>query len=70
LRSLSGALDGTWDGNASDRFLAEFTPVSGDVEALAERLEAHASQVESITVTEWETVVERVWQADDAWSPG
>ena len=70
LRSLGGGLDSSWDGNAADRFLGDFLPIHGDVGSLADRLEGYASQVESITVTEWESVVEQVWQADDAWTPG
>jgi len=36
----------------------------GEVDGCAELLDSLAGQVESITVTEWETVTERVWQTE------
>ena len=65
LRSLGASLKATWEGNAEQRFMAEFDAVPGNVTGCAELLESLASQVESITVTEWETVMERVWRPED-----
>lgn len=65
LQSLGASLSATWEGNSERRFMAECDRVPGDVAGCAELLESLASRVESITVTEWETVVERVWRPED-----
>ena len=62
LRVLGSALEAGWAGNARDHFLQEFGSMPGEVDGCAELLDSLAGQVESITVTEWETVTERVWQ--------
>jgi len=62
LRVLGSALEAEWAGNAKDRFMQEFSSLPGEVDGCAELLDSLAGQVESITVTEWETVTERVWQ--------
>ena len=65
LQSLGASLSATWEGNSERRFMTEFDSVPGKVAGCAELLESLASRVESITVTEWETVVERVWRPED-----
>lgn len=45
--------------------MAELNSVPGNVTGCAELLESLATQVESITVTEWEIVMERVWRPGD-----
>lgn len=64
LRVLGSALETGWAGNARDRFMQEFGSVPGEVDGCAELLDTLAGQVESITVTEWETVTERIWQTE------
>ena len=64
-RSVCASLDSTWEGNAKQRFMAELNSVPGNVTGCAELLESLATQVESITVTEWEIVMERVWRPGD-----
>ncbi|HEY4666028.1 MAG TPA: WXG100 family type VII secretion target [Anaerolineales bacterium] len=64
LRVLGSALEAGWAGNARDHFLQEFGSMPGEVDGCAELLDSLAGQVESITVTEWETVTERVWQTE------
>ena len=61
---LGSALEAGWAGNARDHFLQEFGSLPGDVDGCAELLDSLAGQVESITVMEWETVVERIWQTE------
>lgn len=70
LRSLGATLEGSWEGNAKQRFMESFQPLPGDVQGCASLLESLAGQVESITVTEWETVMERVWRPEDVGAPG
>ena len=66
LRVLGSALEADWAGNARNAFIQEFSSVPGEVDGCAELLGSLASQVESITVTEWETVTERIWQTEVA----
>ncbi len=65
LRSVGASLDSTWEGNSKQRFMAEFDAVPGNVAGCADLLESLATQVESITVTEWDIVMERVWRPGD-----
>jgi uncharacterized protein YukE len=65
LRVLGSALETGWAGNARDRFMQGFGSVPGEVDGCAELLDSLAGQVESITVTEWETVTERIWQTEN-----
>lgn len=65
LRVLGSTLETGWAGNARDRFMQEFGSLPGEVDGCAELLDSLAGQVESITVTEWETVTEWVWQTEN-----
>jgi WXG100 family type VII secretion target len=65
LQSVSASLNSTWEGNSKQRFMAEFESSPGNVAGCADLLESLASQVESMTVTEWEIVMERVWRPED-----
>ena len=65
LRVLGSTLETGWVGNARDRFMQEFGSLPGEVDGCAELLDSLAGQVESIAVTEWETVTERVWQTEN-----
>jgi len=65
LRVLGSALQADWAGNARDLFIQDFGSLPGEVDGCADLLEGFASQVESISVTEWETVTERIWQAEE-----
>ncbi len=65
LGTLGSTLDATWEGTAKERLMAEYDVLPGNVAGCAELLESLATQVESIAVTEWETVMERVWRPWD-----
>ena len=65
LRVLGSALEAGWAGNAKEHFMQEFGSLPSEVDGCAELLDSFASQVESVTVTEWETVTERVWQTEN-----
>ena len=64
FRSLGSRLDATWEGNAKQRLMVGYNVLPGNVDGRAEMLDSLAAQVESITVTEWYTVMEKVWQAE------
>jgi uncharacterized protein YukE len=61
LRSIWDSLDQTWDGVSNDRFRLEFGPRPGQLEAIAEWLEAAAGDLEGTEVTVWETEERLVW---------
>ncbi|OFV84398.1 MAG: hypothetical protein A2W26_10415 [Acidobacteria bacterium RBG_16_64_8] len=61
LRSTWDGLDQTWDGVSNDRFNLEFGPRPGQVDGLAEWLEAAAGDLERTEVTIWETEERVVW---------
>ncbi len=61
LRSIGGNLGSTWEGRAKARYLDEFISEPSAGESVADWLEDQAQRVGSITVTEWETVLETVW---------
>ena len=65
LQAIGASLAATWEGVSKQRFMGEFESVPGNVASCADLLESLASQVESITVTEWEIVMERVWKSED-----
>ncbi len=70
LRGLGADLQGTWEGNSAQRFLGEYHPEPGNTDSSADLLSSLAGDVESITVTEWETVWETVWQSGDGAGSG
>lgn len=61
LRGIWDGLDQTWDGVSNDRFNLEFGPRPGQLNALAEWLEAAAGDLERTEVTIWETEERLVW---------
>ncbi|GIL15522.1 MAG: hypothetical protein BroJett039_06950 [Chloroflexota bacterium] len=50
-------LEPTWEGNAKNKFYGEYSPVPGQLRALAELLNRLAGEIENITVE----VEEREW---------
>ena len=64
LSSLGSTLDATWEGTSKQRLMAEYHVLPGNVGGCAELLDSLAAQVESITVTESYTVVEKVWHPE------
>lgn len=64
LRALLSTLEGSWEGNAEQRFMAECGQLPGNLDNCAGLLELVASRAQSMTVTEWYTAVERVWVAE------
>jgi uncharacterized protein YukE len=61
LRTINGNLEATWEGQAKNRFLVNFSCEPSVGESSASWLEAEAQRISSITVTVWETVSERLW---------
>lgn len=43
-------LDPTWEGNAKNKFFAEYSPVPGQLRALADLINRLAGEIEHITV--------------------
>jgi len=64
LRRVPTVLDETWDGVSRDRFMLDFEPRPGRMEAVALWLEFAARQIAATEVTVWETVEQQVWAAD------
>jgi uncharacterized protein YukE len=64
LRSVGGELDGSWEGNSKNLFMADFSPEPGNVDSFASWLDGAASRIESMTVMIWETYTEREWEPD------
>lgn len=61
LSSLRSTLDATWESTSKQRLMAEYNVLPENVDGCTELLDSLAAQVESITVTEWYTIVEKVW---------
>lgn len=64
LRTHGSALSSTWEGNSAQQFMGEFSRMPGETDSSADLLDGLASQVESITVTEWVTKWESVWSTE------
>jgi len=64
VRRSLGKLDGDWEGRAKIRFMdaAEHRP--DRLEAVAAQAEDAACRVENLTVTVWESELQRVWVDD------
>jgi uncharacterized protein YukE len=62
--SLLRGLDSSWQGRARDRFFQTFTSLPSRTDGAASLTDRLAGQVESITVTVWDTAWETIWQAD------
>lgn len=52
-RATKGTLDGTWQGNAKNKFSADFDPRISGLDNYANMLEDKARQIESIRVVRW-----------------
>ena len=67
LRAIGSLLDNTWAGHSKDHFSQACGPEPGNTEALAAWLEATATDIQNLTVTEswssWE------WVADPELGP-
>lgn len=56
LSTIRSSLDENWEGNSKIRFFSEFSGLPNDLESQASWLDDRARQIESMTVTIWETV--------------
>lgn len=63
-RSTGSLLDTSWEGHSKDRFIDTFQSEPGNLDSYSSWLESAANQIESITVTKWETYEETVWEHD------
>jgi uncharacterized protein YukE len=62
--SLLQGLDSGWQGQARGRFFQTFASLSSRADGAASRADHLAGQVETMTVTVWDSVWETIWQAD------
>lgn len=61
VRSVGASFEGSWEGNAKERFAEQYLPELGRIAACADQLEHLAHRIESLSVTVWETSWETVW---------
>ncbi len=64
LDSLGREVEVGWEGRAQTRFLQGYRAQPGVAQAAAAWLETQTRRLETTTVTEWETVWEKVWTPD------
>ena len=66
--SLLQAIDAGWRGAARDRFFQIFASAPGRADEAASLADQLAGEVEGITVTVWDTVLETIWYPDQAFN--
>jgi uncharacterized protein YukE len=69
LRRSLGVLDADWEGCAKTRFVDAAQHDPGNLEAAAAQADDAAHRVENLTVTVWESEVQKVW-VDEPPRPG
>ncbi len=57
-------LDSTWQGRARERFFQTFGSLPSRTDGAGSQADRLAGQVETMTVTVWDSVWETIWQAD------
>lgn len=55
LRNVQRTLNSTWEGKSKNNFMAEFNSEPSNLESYARWLDDQARNIESMTVTVWET---------------